>query len=145
MENAAGNVVLITNNLNLKRLVLPFFPWTQLVDGSSLDVLIAVRDKVHLGSRLLTHPLYGNLRPHQQPFRSVLVEENPHALVDLESLSMIEEAVLLYRGFQDKLPLPDGLPCEAREDYAFVDAELMKESVERYKFLGRCRKMGIST
>jgi hypothetical protein len=142
MGNAAGSVVLVTNNLNLKRLVLPFFPGTQLVNGSSLDVLIAVRDSVHLGSRLLTHPLYGNLRPHQQPFRSVLIEENPHALVDLESLSMIEEAVLLYRGFEGRLPLPDGLPYAVREDYAFVDSELMKESVERYKRRGvPCQEM----
>ncbi|MDR1622046.1 MAG: GrdX family protein [Synergistaceae bacterium] len=133
MRNGAGSVVLITNNVSLERLIVPFSLAAQLVKGSSLNVLITVRDAVHLGSRLLTHPLYGNLRPHQQPFRSVLIETNPNALVDLESLSMIEEAVLLYRGFENNLPLPEDLPHAVREDYAYVDLELMRESVERCK------------
>ncbi|MDR1649266.1 MAG: GrdX family protein, partial [Synergistaceae bacterium] len=78
-----SGVVLITNNPSLCGAVFA----GRLVDGSSLDVLIAARDAVHLGASLLTHPLCGNLRPHQQPFRSILIEENPGALVDLESLS----------------------------------------------------------
>jgi hypothetical protein len=139
MRNGAGSVVLITNNVSLERSITPFSLSTQLVEGSSLDVLIAARDAVHLGGQLLTHPLYGNLRPHQQPFRSVLIERKYDAekkcngLVDLESLSMIEEAVLLYRKFENALPLPASLPQAVREDYAFVDLELMRESVERYK------------
>ncbi|MDR1742148.1 MAG: GrdX family protein, partial [Synergistaceae bacterium] len=47
---------------------------TRFIDGSPLDVLIAVRDAAHRGAVLLTHPLCGNLRPYQQPFRSVLVK-----------------------------------------------------------------------
>jgi hypothetical protein len=133
MRGDAGSVVLVTNNANLQRLISSFAPSTQLVKGSSLDVFIIVRDAVHLGSRLLTHPLYGNLRPHQQPFRSILIEKRPRALVDLESLSMIEEAVLLYRESENSLPLPNDLPHAVREDYAYVDLELMKESVEQYK------------
>jgi hypothetical protein len=137
MQNDVGSVVLITNNVSLRRLIVPFSLATHFVEGSSLEVFITARDAVHLGSRLLTHPLYGNLRPHQQPFRSVLVEkrnvENPNALVDLESLSMIEEAVLLYRKFKNSLPLPADFPQAVWEDYAFVDLELMKESVERYR------------
>jgi hypothetical protein len=133
MRNGAGGVVLITNNVSLERSIAPFSLWTQLVEGSSLNVLITARDAVHLGGRLLTHPLYGNLRPYQQPFRSVLIEKKCNALVDLESLSMIEEAVLLYRKFENSLPLPAGLPQAVCEDYAFVDFELMRESVERYK------------
>jgi hypothetical protein len=128
----------MTNNLSLQRsvmafsLIIPFSLSVQFVEGSSLDVLIAARDAVHLGSRLLTHPLYGNLRPHQQPFRSVMMEKTTDGLVDLESLSMIEEAVFLYRRFENTLPLPARLPPQVREDYALVDLELMRESVERY-------------
>ena len=146
--------VLITNNPNLRRWVFPESSIdgkrghnvsvpagsVMMVDGSSLDVLVSVRDAVHLGSRLLTHPLCGNLRPYQQPFRSVLIkkEENMNCLVDLESLSMIEEAVLVYRGCDAVLPLPHNLPDALREDYAFVDAELMRESLERYGLLQKC-------
>jgi hypothetical protein len=124
----------MTNNSSLHRLVSS----ARLVKGSSWDVLIAVRDAVHWGARLLTHPLCGNLRPHQQPFRSVLIEEVGKigelsgALVDLESLSLIEEAVLLYRNCQKRLPFPDDLPEETRRDYAFIDSELMRESLTQY-------------
>jgi hypothetical protein len=127
MRNA---VVLISNN--------PGFCGTvsagRLIEGSSLDVLIAVRDAVHLGASLLTHPLCGNLRPRQQPFRSVLIEENPGALVDLESLSLIDSAVTVYRD-SDRLALPKDLDAAVRRDYAFVDFELMRESLERYGVL----------
>ena len=62
-----NNTVLITNNEELSRIVRN----GRFVEGSSLDVLVSVRSSVHLGGRLLTHPLCGNLRPYQQPFRSV--------------------------------------------------------------------------
>lgn len=120
--------ILITNNEELCRCVQR----GRFVDGSSLDVLIAVRDLVHRGGVLLTHPLCGNLRPYQQPFRSVLMEEHPGELVDLDSLSLIEEAVSVYNACRDRLLLPGDLTEETRADCAFIDGELMRESLEQY-------------
>jgi hypothetical protein len=130
---AVQKCVVVTNNPALYRIISA----GRLIDGSSLDVLIDVRDAIHLGSRMLTHPLCGNLRPCQQPFRSVLIQNNPEALVHLESLSMIEEAVLLYRSYQNRLLLPCMLSETLCEDYAFVDFELMRESLDRYGLLSR--------
>lgn len=132
--------VVVTNNPALYQTVSS----GHLVKGSSLDVLISVRDAVHLGSRLLTHPLCGNLRPYQQPFRSVLIQKNPGALVELESLSFIEEAILAYRSCQDRLLLPETLSDATRGDYAFVDFELMRESLERYGLLPRAASPAFS-
>ncbi|MBQ7262834.1 MAG: GrdX family protein [Synergistaceae bacterium] len=122
------DTLLITNNEELCRSVRR----GRFVDGSSLDVLVVVRDSVHRGSHILTHPLCGNLRPYQQPFRSVLIEEHPGELVDLESLSMIEEAVAVYQTCRDRLIAPMDLDEAVRADHAFIDAELMKDSLERY-------------
>jgi len=138
------DIVLVTNN--------PCFQ--QSVDssrlmflcGTSLNVLTAARDEIHLGSELLTHPLYGNLRPNQQPFRSVLLrkpaiekndkhEKNFDAAFYLESISTIEEAVLLYRSYGSQLLTPERLPGPARNDYALVDSELMRESLTQYGLL----------
>jgi hypothetical protein len=135
-SKSVRDLKLITNNANLRQYVssqrfLARF-LICFVEGSSLDVLITVRDAVHLGACLLTHPLYGNLRPHQQPFRSVLIKENPGSLVDRESRSMIVDAVLLYRSCENNPLLPGNLTNAARDDYAFVDAELMRESLTRY-------------
>ena len=129
--HAMQKCVVITNNSALYQTVSS----GHFIEGSSLDVLISVRDSVHLGSCLLTHPLCGNLRPYQQPFRSILIQKNPGALVDLQSLTLIEEAVLVYRSCEKRLLLPDNLPAATREDYAFVDFELMKESLQQYGLL----------
>ena len=126
-------VALVSNNEGLCREVQT----GRFVKGSSLDVLIRVRDGVHRGDRLLTHPLCGNLRPYQQPFRSVLIEEHPGELVDLDSLSLIEEAVAVYKACEGRLLLPENLSEETRADYAFIDAELMRESLEQYGQLRR--------
>ena len=133
------DLVLVTNNSYFQKLV--DLPRLQFIRGTSLDVLINVRDAVHLGSDLLTHPLYGNLRPDQQPFRSVLLrnpaqkERNFSSVAYLDSISMIEEALLLYRGYGSRLKTPDYLPEATREDYAFVDSELMRESLTLYGML----------
>ena len=121
-------VALVSNNEELCREVRT----GRFVKGSSLDVLVCVRDGVHRGDRLLTHPLCGNLRPYQQPFRSVLIEEHPGELVDLDSLSMIEQAVAVYKSCEGRLLIPEELDDDTRADYAFIDAELMRESLERY-------------
>ena len=117
-----NNTVLVTNNEELSRIVRN----GRFVEGSSLDVLVSVRSSVHLGGRLLTHPLCGNLRPYQQPFRSVLIQEFPGALVDLESLSLIENAVAVYKSCEDRMLLPENLDEPTRADYAFIDSELMR-------------------
>ncbi|GHS96464.1 GrdX protein [Synergistales bacterium] len=140
-----SEVILVTNNTELyssvsdqKFTVNQKIKGLRLVEGTSLDVLKAVRGAVHLGARLLTHPLCGNLRPYQQPFRSVLIEERveeretPCEHFDMDSVSMIESAVTIYQDCCDRIVKPQDL-CEAvRKDYAFVDSELMRESLARY-------------
>ena len=121
---------LITNNANLFHNVKA----GEFINGSSLDVLIHVRGLVHLGSKILTHPLCGNLRPNHQPFRSVIVDEKS-GLVDLESLSLIEDAVRVYQSCN--LILPQDIDELTRKDYAYIDSELMRESLLQYKLLRR--------
>ena len=116
---------LITNNAGLYHSVKS----GEYVKGSSLDVLIRVRSLVHSGSIILTHPLCGNLRPNHQPFRSVIVDEL-HGSADLVSLSVIESAVSVYQS--SSLILPDELDNASRADYAYIDAELMRESLGQY-------------
>ena len=116
---------LITNNAGLHDSAES----SEYIDGSSLDVLIYVRGLVHSGSIILTHPLCGNLRPNHQPYRSVIVDVIPGA-VDLDSLSVIESAVNVYQSAE--IITPKSLDALTRADYAYIDAELMRESLGRY-------------
>ena len=121
---------LITNNAELSEAVKA----SELIKGSSLDVLIHVRSLVHFGSKILTHPLCGNLRPNRQPFRSLIIDEI-NGLADLESLSLIEESVRVYQSC--KLINPSELNEFERKDYAYIDFELMRESLGQYGLLKR--------
>ena len=134
------DVVLVTNNPCFQQLIdssrLMF------INGTSLDALSVARDAIHLGSELLTHPLYGNLRPDQQPFRSTLIrnfdqqkERNLGAVAYLESISAIEEAVLLYSSYGSRMLTPEYLHGTVRDEYAFLDFELMRESLTSHGLL----------
>ena len=105
--------LLITNNPFLSKNISCSFP----VEGTSLDVLRAARDRVHCGWTLLSSPLYGNLRPHQHPYRSVLIEksESQPGGVDLLSLELIENALLIYTSQEFSLLSSEGMPEEVRK------------------------------
>ena len=124
-----------------------------LFEGSSLQVLLAARDLIHAGWRILHHPLYGNYRPYQQPYRSVLLEYGPSAsvvreqgrfpgehgrdaadgssdasvqrvFVDPESLHFIEEALEVFRNAS--ILTPDMAPPPFLKDCSMLDFELMR-------------------
>ena len=128
--------VLFTNNPVIKNEILNDSLSLVFICGTSLDVLKGARDSVHLGAKLLTHPLYGNLRPHRQPYRTILaVKENAAQSCDFESLSLMERAIEVYESYHDSLVVPENLPELLRDDYAFVDFELMRESFSRYRLI----------
>ena len=114
-----------------------------------MHVLEAARDLIHAGWRILHHPLYGNYRPHQQPYRSVLLEygspasaacgqgDRPHGagrdasdgvvqriIADPESLHYIEEALVVFRS--SPILTPDMAPDFFLKDCAVLDFELMR-------------------
>ena len=74
-------------------------------DTDYFGVLKAVRDKIHLGYGLLTHPLSGSVKPGETPYKTVIVttekgggDENSlsdeKALsIDEKALSIIEESI----------------------------------------------------
>jgi hypothetical protein len=98
-------------------------------------VLVAARDLIHKGHILLTHPLYGNFLPNQQPYRTLILSEpRPEAPVDQTSLNLIEEAVSVFRNYAGRWALPGQKKESIERDYALIDADLMQESLRHYGF-----------
>jgi hypothetical protein len=103
-------------------------------EDSPLAVLLAGRLFVHAGWQLLHHPLYGNFRPHQQPYRALLFRLQPGAVQtedgltrivpDEMSLRLMEEALALYQS--GRVLSPAEAPPALREDCALLDFELMR-------------------
>ena len=118
--------VLLTNNPRYKdRTDLP----VDYREGAAgLEIITAGRDLIHLGWQLQNHPLYGNFRPHQQPFRTLLLKKDDKAPFDEYGLHLIEEAMGVYTACVRPLT-PALTPERMLRDCAEIDFELMKETL----------------
>jgi hypothetical protein len=103
------------------------------VDGKLIDVLIRARDLINEGAVLLSHPLYGSVKPNETPFRSILLQQGksqdgelpPPA--DAESVRLIGNAVSAFEKFIDKKEVTDP---QLLEDFMVVDLSLLRSAVE---------------
>ena len=97
-------------------------------NAAGVEIVRAGRDLIHLGWQLLNHPLYGNFRPHQQPFRTLLLKKDDKATFDEYGLRLIEEAMGVYTSCARPLT-PPLMPERMRRDCAEIDFELMRETL----------------
>ena len=61
-------------------------------DTDYLSILKTVRDKIHLGHRLISHPLSGSIKPGQTPYKTIVLTSEKGGLHE-ESLHIIEESI----------------------------------------------------
>ena len=122
------NVILVTNNpMAAEKLSSRIRVVT--VEGSYTDTLKAIRDRVHQGAVILTHPMYGSVKPGETPYRSVIVKDS-RGPVDPESLRLIEEALTAAAKFKQRT---DVFRPEAIKDFQFVDYSLILSGIEAYE------------
>ena len=67
-------------------------PDVEFHDTDYLGVLKIVRDRVHLGHKLLTHPLSGSVKPGETPYKTVVLSAERGSL-DEKALSIIEDSI----------------------------------------------------
>jgi hypothetical protein len=119
----------ISNNPDLRECVSKI----EIVNGSALSVLIRGRDMIHLGYELAASPLYGNFKPNQQPYRTLVLKSGRDishasaASTHAESLNLIEEAINIYSR-EKIIRAPGELPDSIDKDFRYVDFALMKET-----------------
>ncbi|OLN32058.1 GrdX family protein [Desulfosporosinus metallidurans] len=70
------------------------------VDGSAEETLIKVRDLVHQGYELISHPLAASLRMMFSPFRSVILGKKSEKM-DVFSTEIIEDSIIKYKMHMD--------------------------------------------
>jgi len=91
-------------------------------DTDCLGVFNAVRDKIHLGHGLLTHPLSGSIKPGETPYKTVIVTSEKGPL-DERGLLLIEESI------QTCVKLKASIKKEwsdtIREDFQLIDYSLI--------------------
>lgn len=63
------------------------------------ELMILVRDFVHAGHRLLTHPLSGSVKPNETLYKSIGITDAPEGALCLESLNLIEHSISTVERF----------------------------------------------
>ena len=113
------NPILITNNKLAKERLAHKFN-VKHFDITYLQVLTTVRDYIHKGHKLLTHPLSGSVKPKETPYKSIVISGAVGEL-DVNSLIIIEESIATYNKFAYR-PIPDS----ALGDFMEIDCSLIE-------------------
>ncbi|MCL2605175.1 MAG: GrdX family protein [Defluviitaleaceae bacterium] len=105
------------------------------IGGDASAVFTAVRDAVHLGARIISHPLSGSVKPwespYKSPYKSVAVSlpagsADNRSAVDFQSLRVIEDAMR----FPSEIRGVFNTDESTREDYRIIDLDLITNALE---------------
>lgn len=98
------------------------------MENDYLDVLLFVRNKIHEGHELLTHPLSGSVKPNETPYKSVIISKTKEKL-DTKSLAIIEESIITAKKFIS-IKTPKKWNDDILEDFMEIDLELLNSGIE---------------
>lgn len=112
----------IENELNSNKLNLEY------QDITYIEILEKARDLIHKGYKLLTHPLYGSVKPNETLYRSVVLEEAEE--FDIQSLLLIEEAIVTAEKFKKNKMTPNWTES-VKDDFRVIDFDLIKKMIDR--------------
>ena len=118
------NYQIVTNNPTVKNI----YEEVIFVEGDFEDVLFKVRDLVHTGFELINHPLGASIRMFFSPYRSIIVREKQEKINDVY-VETIENSIENYKKHMS-VRHPDTVNSE---DYALIDAELLKSALDEYE------------
>jgi len=121
--NGGGMQILVTNNPLVEaqyksRLQVIFY------DTDLPGIRSHVRDLIHKGHRLLTHPLSGSVKPNETLYKSILITDKQEN-TDMQSVNIIEECILAAQKFTKK-----NIPEKYMDDLQIVDLSLIRSALE---------------
>lgn len=93
-----------------------------------MDVLITTRDYLHLGHRLVTHPLTGGLKLNENPYKSVIISEKG-CTYDFNEIALVEQCIASAEKFLKNKALPKYSLAKER-DYMSVDKLLIESRLK---------------
>lgn len=121
--------IIITNNQYVADKFKDSFKVEYLEDKEYLEILTYVRDKIHSGHELLTHPLSGSIKPNETPYKSIIVSGAINEL-DKSGLNIIEESILTAKKFINDRRTPNWTES-ILDDFRVIDLSLMENVIEK--------------
>ena len=98
------------------------------IDSHVRAVYEKVRDQIHLGHRLLTHPLMSSVKPNETPYRTICISKEKKQKCDIESLMLIENSIATLEKFLTMSPIPE-YSDEVMEDFQVIDYDLINHAL----------------
>lgn len=100
----------------------------EFLETNYIGVLEKARDLVHQNYSILTHPLYGSVKPNETVYRSLILKEGQE--MDFLSLNLIEDAVTTANTFM-KNHEPHDWPESILDDFQVIDWDLIETTYYR--------------
>ncbi len=92
------------------------------------EILKVARDYVHKNFHLLTHPLYGSVKPNETVYRSIVLQQKED--LDVNSVALISEAIEVFLKFSKNKKTPEWTES-VKEDFSVIDYDLINNAIER--------------
>lgn len=97
-------------------------------DVDYLQILKDGRDYVHKNYELLTHPLYGSVKPNETVYRSLVLQENTK--LDVNSVNLISDAIQTFIKFEKNEKTPNWTE-NILDDFSVIDYDLIHNALQR--------------
>lgn len=86
-----------------------------------------MRDYIHKGHRLLTHPLSGSIKPNETPFKTIIISSVSNNL-DMKSLSIIEKSIETADKFSE---IQKVYSKDIERDFMEIDLSLIENVINK--------------
>ncbi|MEE0514998.1 MAG: GrdX family protein [Emergencia sp.] len=123
--------VIITNNPKVQEKYNTEFKVIFRPELDQTDILKEARDYIHLGARLIMHPMMGRIKPHETPYKSVFLQTGGSD-THFDSILMIEDSLLETEKF---LKHTAGVKYDDTllDDLQFIDLQLLGSGIEEFR------------
>jgi len=122
-----GKFMIITNN----ELVLDNYENQSIYypEKDLLEIMKFVRNKIHLGYRLLSHPLAGSIKPNETPYKSILISQRKEKDLDYGSLKIVEDSIQMTESLIRSKKMRKW-PDRILKDFSLIDNDLITSAIE---------------
>ena len=93
-----------------------------------MPVLLRVRDYLHQGHQLISHPLSGSLKPNENPYKSIMITRGRGEL-NIKQVMIIENAIETCKKFLNNKSLPN-YTDDLLNDFMYVDKTIITSGLK---------------
>ncbi len=127
------NDLIVTNNPYVVEKFKDEYEITFLEGVDLIEVMMYVRERIHEGHELKTHPLSGSVKPNETPYKTILISRKKGDL-DMSGVSIIEESINTVNKFYSDKKTPLWTE-QVLDDFRVIDLSLIENALIKMRHL----------